>query len=123
MTIVVDENLAPDFAPLFSGRGHEVFVVSKTTDELAIAADANRLGAIVVTSDRDFLRLITRNPFRDTRRYPRAGLIVLSGDDNVALARLEQPIDLIEFLYALLQRDADPRLIMHIRERTIWIDW
>ena len=123
MTLIVDENLGPDIVDCFGERGHTTIVLPKRTPDLAILGEANARGAIVVTSDRDFLRLVTRNPARDTGRHPRAGLIVVGGDDRIALVRVEQLIDLIEFLYALVQRDADPRLVMHVRERTIWIDW
>ena len=122
MTIRVDESVAPELAAFFGGRGHILVFGEAGTGDPDIVADANVHAAVVLTSDRDFLRLVTRNPARDNGRYPRAGLIVVSGEDVIALARVTQHIDLIEFLFARLQRETDPRLIMHIRERTVWID-
>ena len=122
LTVLVDENLSLRLASFIGNRGHVVQIVEAGTYDSDIVADADVLGAIVVTSDRDFLRWLTRNPARDSGKYPRAGLIVVSGDESMALPRFEQLIDLIEFLYATLQTTTDPRLIMHVRERTIWID-
>ena len=122
MLLLIDENLPSRLARFFEERGHTVRVVRIREKDPAIIADADERGAILITSDRGFLRRLTRHPKRDSGRYKRAGLIVVVGNYSVVVDRFRQLIALIEFLYNMLQTEADTRLIMRIEEHTIWID-
>ena len=122
MLLLIDENLPSRLARFFKERGHTVHIVRIGEKDPAIIADADERGAILITSDKGFLRRLTRHPKRDSGRYKKAGLIVVVGNYSVVVDRFAQVIELIEFLYSMLQAEEDTCLIMRIEEHTIWID-
>ncbi len=54
--------------------------------------------------------------------HRQAGRIIVPGNPTIALARLTEVIDLIEFLFALLQQEGDQRLVMEIREHALYME-
>jgi hypothetical protein len=76
------------------------------------------MGAVVVTWDRDFNRLIQRVPKGGRGAVRKAGRISFSCNEARGRERLESVIELIEFEYERSQRVGTKRFIVSISETT-----
>jgi predicted nuclease of predicted toxin-antitoxin system len=120
--LLIDENVPESVTALFRERGHSVQLVRELllsgTPDPIIAAVADRMGAVVVTWDRDFNRLIQRVPKGGRGAVRRAGRISFSCNEARGRARLESIIESIEFEYERSQRAGPGRFIVSISEST-----
>jgi predicted nuclease of predicted toxin-antitoxin system len=124
MQFLMDENADAHIADFLLARGHAVEfsrnVLGVSAPDNFVAAAADRLGAIVITRNyRHFRRLIRRSTPQEPTPYPRAGLICFRCDDAIELRRIEALIEAIEAEYEIVQRLADPRLIVEITDRSM----
>ena len=101
--VLIDECLpVPEIQALFVARGYEVLTVgeylpSGATDP-EVLAGAAEIGAIIVTHDTDFRRLIAKAPGHQSK-LRKTGRIVFRCDHSKVPARLMQLIDDIEREY------------------------
>ena len=120
--LLIDENVPESVTDLFRERGHAVQLVRELllsgSPDPIIAAVADRMGAVVVTWDRDFNRLIQRVPKGGRGAVRRAGRISFSCNEARGRARLESIIESIEFEYERSQRVGTGRFIVSISEST-----
>ncbi|MEX0783287.1 MAG: DUF5615 family PIN-like protein [Dehalococcoidia bacterium] len=120
MHLIVDENV-PDSVPAFlEDRGHTIDLVRErfgqmTPDEL-IAWAGDQLGAVVLTLDKDFRRIVTRIPAGGKTRFRSLGRISLRCRESHALLRLQEFIEEIEAEYEKAMARGDRRLIVEITE-------
>ena len=120
--LLIDENVPESVTDFFRERGHSVQLVRELllsgTPDPIIAAVADRMGAVVVTWDRDFNRLIQRVPKGGRGAVRRAGRISFSCNEARGRARLESVIESIEFEYERSRRVGTKRFIVSISETT-----
>jgi hypothetical protein len=84
-----------------------------------IATLGDSLSAIVVTwNHRHFKRLATRVPAGNRRLFRNLGRIDFRRRETRGRQRAEECIELIEFVYAQVQRRRDKRLLVEITETT-----
>lgn len=80
-----------------------------------VVADADQLGAIVVTRNRrHFSPLITRDNSKAARRFPNASLISFRCRLDTWIPMLDQYLPLIQLEYSRRMDTDDPRLIVEI---------
>jgi hypothetical protein len=83
------------------------------TEDPAVVAHAHQLDAIIITINRKhFTPLITRDPNRNTREFPNAGLISMRCRADAIVPLLTKHIRDIEAIYA-------PRVIAQINHNGI----
>ncbi len=120
MLLIIDENVPHEVADFFRARGHRVLLLRDLrmlgAADPEIVAQADNLGAIVVTMDRDFKQLVTRVPEGQRERFRRLGRISLDCKPTSAGRRVEQLIRSIEFEHGEVQAERDRRLIIEITE-------
>lgn len=93
MLFLIDENVPDGVARAIAARGHEVrlvreHLVAGTPDEVVAAAAAD-IDAIIVTSDRDFVRIIARRPADNYLRWRRLGRVLISCRATQMVSRVE----------------------------------
>jgi hypothetical protein len=118
--VLIDLNVADDVVDVIRQRGHRVTFARDellpTAPDEEIAKLADDLGAVVLTWDKDFSRLISRTFFGSPPPHRHAGRISFVGCRyEIGRRRLERYIELIELEWALAQRRRDRRLIVTIR--------
>jgi len=101
--VLIDECMpAAQFREFFEARGYTVYTVGeylpKGSEDDVVLAAAAACGAIVVTNDGDFRRLLDKAP-GSRGRLKRAGRIVFACDHSKAIHRLGALIDDIEREY------------------------
>src|SRR5262249_39079799 len=89
------------------------FYPAGTPDEVLVAHVDPR-GGLVVTGDRDFVRLIARRSADNRLRFRRAGRIFFSCPAYRTPGRLEQALPLIEWEADHLADRPDPRVIVEV---------
>ncbi len=126
MRFLIDEDVPLAVAEYIQRREHEArqsrddLVRGSYDWVLADYAHANNL--IVVTwNHRHFAKLIKRRPQGGQIRYPNAGRISFTCPKPVGVERLSRYMPVIEQEYALVQNDADKRLIVEIRTEDVVI--
>lgn len=120
--LIIDENVPDSVARFLSERGHDVQLVRErfgqmTPDEF-ISWIADIEGAIVVTADRDFRRIVSRVPRGAQTRFKKLGRISLRCRESRALSRVQLFIDEIEREFERSQAAKDSRVIVEITETT-----
>ena len=119
MILIADEDVPRSVTEYLLNRGHEVQLATELfmppTADATIAAGADQRGAIVLTCDRDFDKLVQRNKLR----FRSAGRPSLRCSQARAQMRLAQVIDLIEFEYTRRQALQDKRLIVDVKDSNI----
>jgi predicted nuclease of predicted toxin-antitoxin system len=120
MLLLVDENVPESVAEFLSSRGHEVRhvrdVLPAGTPDPVIAAVGDRMGAVVVSWDKDFERLIRRIPVGKKTAFKRLGRISFKCDYPNGRRLIEKWIDHIELHYERARVDQDVRMIVEIQE-------
>lgn len=121
MLLLVDENVPESVAKFLASRGHDVRYVRDVlpagTPDPVIAAVGDRIGAVVVTWDKDFEKLISRVPVGNKTAFRHLGRISFKCDYPNGRALIEKWIDHIEFHYARACQDDDIRMIVEIQEK------
>ncbi len=118
MYFLIDENADARVVGVVRAAGHSVdlatslFAEGTPDEQLAAYADAR--GAVLVTADRDFTRLISRRPVGNVLRWKRAGRVLLSCPPHRGPGRLEQALPLLEWEYEHLAGSSDPRVIVEL---------
>lgn len=119
MHVFIDECLpSASLREIFEQRGHTVEVVGQGfpggSPDLSILAAADAMGVVVVTSDTDWQSLI-RSVANSRRRgqFRNAGRILLNCPHNIAIDRVRDLMDTIEFEYGIAQTRGH-QLIMRI---------
>jgi hypothetical protein len=110
------QNIVGDF---LQSKGHEVYFVSQRsppkTPDPVVVADANQLGAIVITRNRKhFSPLISRDDARRSDENPHAGLISFRCRLDMWIPMLEMYWDHIVLEYEKRQLEDDHRIIIEI---------
>ena len=119
MHVFIDECLpSTSLRVIFEERGHTVEVVGQGfpagTPDRSILAAADKIGAVVISSDTDWQSLIRSIGDSERRgQFRRAGRILLNCPHNVAIERVRDLIETIEFEYGIAQRRGH-QLIMRI---------
>lgn len=119
MHVVVDECLpSASLRKIFEERGHIVETVGQSfpggSPVRSILAAADELGAVVVSSDTDWQALIRNLASQGHRgQFRRAGRILLNCPHHVAIDRVRDLIETIEFEHRIAQTRGH-RLIMRI---------
>ena len=120
MLLLIDENVPASVASLFKDRGHDVMLVADLfpagSPDPVIAAIADRMGAIVVTWDRDFEQLVRRVPAGNRAQFRRLGRISFRCNEARGRRLLERWIDMVEFHYERAREQPDFRMIVQIQE-------
>jgi predicted nuclease of predicted toxin-antitoxin system len=120
MLLLVDENVPNSVAEFFASRGHEVRYVRDVlpagTPDPVIAAVGDRIGAVVVTWDKDFDKLVSRVPEGNKNAFRRLGRISFRCDYAKGRALAEKWIEHIEFHYRRACEDSDIRMICQVQE-------
>lgn len=120
MTLLVDENVPNSVAIYLEARGHTVIQVRDVTaagsPDALVAAIGNNLGAIVVTWDRDFEKIVRRIPLGSRAKFRQLGRLSFRCKEPRGVALLEKWIDQIEFFHARRNADKDFRMIIQIQE-------
>lgn len=93
---------------------------SGSPDEV-VAVGGNVMGAVIITWDRDFKKLIRRMPKGTHRALKNLGRISFCCSEPLGRKRIEELIDSIEFEYTQVQRFPDRRLIMQISETSFTV--
>lgn len=119
MHVFIDECLpSATLRSIFEERGHVVEVVGQGfpggSPDRSILAAADQIGAVVISSDNDWRTLI-RSVTDSKRRgqFRRAGRILLDCPHDVAIQRVRELIETIEFEYRIAQSRGQ-QLIMRI---------
>jgi predicted nuclease of predicted toxin-antitoxin system len=119
MLLIADEDVPRSVIDFLLNRGHEVLLATEAfmpaAADATIAAGADKRGAIVVTCDKDFDRLIQRNKLR----FRLAGRISFRCSQARTRMRLEQVIDLIEFEFQRRQAFQDKRVIVEVKDSNL----
>jgi predicted nuclease of predicted toxin-antitoxin system len=119
MILIGDEDVPRSVIEYLRNRDHEVLLATELfmppTADATIAAGADQRGAIIVTCDRDFDKLIQRNKLR----FRSAGRISLRCSQARAQMRLTQVLDLIEFEFQRRQSFQDKRVIVDVKDSNI----
>jgi predicted nuclease of predicted toxin-antitoxin system len=118
MYFLLDENVDVRLDALLRDRGHDVehaldFYPEGTPDEVLVA-HVDLRGGLLVTGDRDFVRLIARRPADNRLRFRRAGRVLLSCTERRAAERLVGALHLIEAEHEYARIQPDPRIIVEI---------
>lgn len=119
---LIDQNVARSVGEFLGRYGHEVLysrdVLSTMSPDQLIAFTAETRGLVVVTHDKDFKRYreLLAGGFRQ-RFEQGAGRISLTMRESLALKRITEEIDAIEFNYVRALR-GNTRLIMQITSTT-----
>lgn len=118
---LLDENVPEAVAEFLRNRGHSVVwsrsVVPLESPDILVIREADRIGAVVVTSNRKhFHPIIHREAPGVSPRFLRAGLLSFKCNYANAVARLALLISRIEAEYTELQGEEDQRLIFEIWE-------
>jgi len=120
MRLLIDENVPRSVTEFFRERGHDIRLVSDLfpsgTPDPVIAKLGDELGAIVVTWDRDFRRVVSRVPSGARQEFRRLGRISFRCSEARGRQRAEELIEWIEFEYAQVQKRRDKRLIIEISD-------
>ncbi|MGE5597176.1 MAG: DUF5615 family PIN-like protein [Hyphomicrobiales bacterium] len=125
MHLIIDENVPDSVASFLKDRGHHVELVRErfgqmTPDEF-IAWVGDEQGAIVVTLDRDFRRLVERVPSGGKAKFRSLGRISLRCKEPRALARMREFIEDIEREHERAQLRPVRRMIVEITETTFTV--
>jgi predicted nuclease of predicted toxin-antitoxin system len=119
MILIADEDVPHSVVEFLRSRDHEVHLATDlflpAAADATIAAGADQRGAIIVTCDKDFDKLIQRNKLR----FRVAGRISLRCSQARAHVRLAQVLDLIEFEYSRRQAFQDKRVIVDVKDQNI----
>ena len=115
---LIDENFSELALPVLDASGHTArlargLVSSGAVDE-AVAAAADSIGAIVLTQDRDFVRVVARRPAENVRRWRRLGRVLVTCRARKIPERLAESLPLIEWEYAHLSTRTDARVIIEV---------
>lgn len=120
MLLLVDENVPESVAKFFASRGHEVRYVRDVlpagTPDPVIAAVGDRIGAVVVSWDKDFEKLISRVPVGNKAAFRRLGRVSFKCAYPHGRRLTEKWIDYIEMHYERACSDPDIRMIVEIQE-------
>jgi len=123
ITFLIDEHLPVEqLSGLLRERGHSVRAVQVGFKDPSIIVTADEIGAVIITADTWFLRELFRFPAAHRRRYKRASVVQVSGEWDSARARIIEYMPVIEALFLVRARQADPRMgvdlsgaVVHIR--------
>lgn len=125
MHFVLDENAPVTLVEPLRNFGAEV---SRITDYIAegspdplVAATCDELGAIVISVDSDFKRIITRRRDRQKRPLRHVGLIKMSCKESRVVERLMAAMPLIYKEYELRQQMPDRRIIAFVHTEIMTI--
>lgn len=120
MLLLIDENVPNSVAEFLASRGHDVRYVRDLlpagVPDPVIAAVGDRIGAVVVSWDKDFDKLVSRVPPGNKTAFRRLGRISFKCDYPKGRRLIERWIDHVEFHYERACRDADIRMIVQIQE-------
>jgi len=120
MLLLIDENVPRSVAEFLASRGHDVRHVQDLlpagTPDPVIAAVGDRIGAVVVSWDKDFEKLISRVPAGNKTAFRRLGRISFRCDYPKGRRLIEKWIEHVEFHYERACRDPDIRMIVQIQE-------
>ena len=119
MHVLIDECLpSASLRAIFEERGHIVEVVGQGfpggSPDRSILAAADKVGAVILSSDTDWQSLI-RSVGDSKRRgqFRKAGRVLLNCPHNVAIERVRDLIETIEFEHRIAQSRGH-QLIMRI---------
>ncbi len=123
---LLDENMSAEVAEVLRAEGHlaedvREHLESGAPDEWVMVA-ADNLGAVVLTFDRDFLRLATRRPSGNVLRHRRAGRVVLACPPPRVVERLRVSLPLLVAEHSRSVTLSDPRVLAEIGVDTVRID-
>ena len=126
MRFLVDEHVSNAIMECLRNRGHDVFSVRNRlppgTPDPAIVADADQLGAVIVTWNRKhFAPLIRRDDPAKSAAAPNAGLLSFDCKPAQAVQLLERHVRHIEFASMDRQDQDDRRLIVEVSHRGLMI--
>jgi predicted nuclease of predicted toxin-antitoxin system len=120
MLLLVDENVPESVAEFLASRGHEVRYVRDVlpagTPDPVIAAVGDRIGAVVVSWDKDFEQLVRRIPVGNKTAFRRLGRISFKCAYPNGRRLVEKWIEYIEMHYERACADEDIRMIVEIQE-------
>lgn len=124
MRFLLDAHVPTSVATFLMNRGHQCHRVQDElpprTEDPAIVAHAHQLDAIIITINRKhFTPLITRDPNRNTREFPKAGLISMRCRAEAIVPLLTKHIRDIEAIHAVRREDDDSRVIAQINHNGI----
>ena len=123
MLLLIDENVPDSVARVFVERGHDVRFVRDLfpsgTPDPVIATLGDRIGAVIVTWDRDFESLVRRIPQGNRSRFRRLGRISFRCNELRGVQLAEKWIGQIELLHTLAQQSLDFRMIVEITETAV----
>lgn len=96
-------------------------IAPQSPDQL-VAATASAAGAIIVSHDRDFKKIISRRPNGQQARYPNAHLVKMECKQPRIADRLRMSMPLIQSKFTARQGMRDRRMILWIKTDmvTVW---
>ncbi len=124
MRFLLDEHVPNSVARFLETKQVEVLLVRERslpgTPDPVVVADANQLGAIIVTRNRKhFGPLISRDDAKRAREFPNAGLISFRCRLDMWVPMLDKYWDHILLEHAKRQANDDKRLIIEIDHERI----
>lgn len=93
--------------------------IPEGTEDPIVAKTSQNLGAILLTDDSDFRKIVARRPNGERRRFRKLSRVHLACKHSQAVNRLTTSISLIEFEYEIAQKMADRRMIIEVQTTQI----
>lgn len=118
ISFLLDEKFPVKAAELLESRGHLVLTVeehfTKATADSVLLAAAEARGLVLVTFDNDFRRAMNKPRYASAEaEHTRAGLVLFDCPAPIALLRLTDLIEDIEYHYERAL-GTERRLVVHI---------
>ncbi len=118
----IDENLPVRLLrTILAERNHQVTPVQVAFKDPAILRTADEIGAVIITSDKWFLRELFRLPTGHRSRFRQAGVVPVPGTWEIARRRIIEYLPMIEVMYRTRRAQADARLGIDLSSRMIHI--